>query len=370
MQPLDPAGIYSDADVKAALRFEGGTRRVSFRYDLLSASNVYLGPLNTVRSCSVTNNALADIKRTAKFSIVDDGAINYLSDRIQPWARLTMADGGYVEWPQGVFLLSTPKRKLEQNAYVTRDVQAYDQLLALQDDKVDDRYTIASGTVYTTAITTLLDGDYSLNLTPTAKTLPGDLDWEPGTSKLRIVNDLLSAINYESASFDEYGRLVGKPYTSPADRAPEFTYATDSQSVIAGDVDQTLDLFSVPNKLVLIKSEPDQAALRSVYTNSEVGSPTSTVSRGRTIVEVVTEQDAADQTTLDDKAARLMFERSQVYEVVEFGTALMPMHSNGDVLQLTVDGLGLGAKYSEHEWSMDLKAGAIMRHKVRRVVSV
>lgn len=371
MQRLDPLGVYSDAEVKAALSFAYGTRSVTFRFDRHDSANRYLGPLGSVLAGSVSNNALADLKRVAKFTVKDDGSLDYLKDRVKPWARLAMPDGGVVEWPLGVFLLATPSRKLVDGLLVVREVDAYDQLLVLMDDKTATRYAIAAGVKYTDAIKTVADLEgIAVNLTPSALVLPAAMEWAPGASYLRIVNDLLGAINYDSAWFDENGLMVVRPYLSPQVRTSEFTYATDADSVIAGDVDQTLDLFGVPNKWVLVKSEPDLPALVGTYTNTAPGSPTSTVSRGRTIVEVVSESDAADQLTLDAKAARLAFESSQVYEVVQFSTALMPMHGNADVYTLTLPELAIGAKYSEHEWSMSLDAGATMSHKVRRVVNV
>jgi hypothetical protein len=234
---------------------------------------------------------------------------------------------------------------------------------------VADRYSIPSGTAYTTAITTLVAA-YSYSIIPSALTLPAAMEWGPGTSYLRILNDLLGAINYESAWFDENGKLVCRPYQSPATRASEYTYADNAYSVISGDVGQTIDLFDVPNKWVLVKSEADQVMIKGVYTNTSPSSPTSTVSRGRTIVDFRTETEAADQTTINAKAARLGFEASQVFEIITFGTASMPIHSNADVLRLEMSGLAVGAKYSEHSWGLPLRAGARMTHTVRRVVAV
>lgn len=371
MQPLDPTLATAPGLVRDALRGKLGTRSLTFRYERLSSSNALIGALNGVMAGSVENNALADIKRTAKLSVLDGIELDFLKDRIKPYARLAIPETGLtVEWPLGVFLLTSPSRKLTGGAYVTREVQAYDQLLAVRDERVTDRYTIAAGVAYTTAITTLLAGVYMLNLTPSALTLPSAMEWEPGTTKLRILNDLLAAINYESAWFDENGRLVCRPYISPMDRASEWTYATDRESLLAGDIDQSLDLFSIPNKFVLVKSEPDLPPLTGTYTNTSPASPTSTVSRGRTIVQFEVEEDAADQTTIDAKAKRRAFEASQVFEVVEFETAIMPIHSNADVLSLEVDGLGVSAKYAEHSWSYNLRAGSTMKHRVRRVVTI
>lgn len=209
-----------------------------------------------------------------------------------------------------------------------------------------------------------------MNIVNSNSTLPASLEWEPGTPKLKIINDLLGAINYGSAVYDENGIFSAKPYVAPSVRSSEFTYATDSASVITGNVDQTIDLFGVPNKWIIVVSEPDRPVLVGSYTNSSPHSPTSTVSRGRTIVDFRTEQSAPDQVTLDAQAARLAFEASQVYEVIEFDTATMPIHSDSDVYDLIIDGLVVNSKYSEQSWSMTLENGAAMSHRVRKVVSI
>lgn len=371
MQPLDPSGAYPDAEVIDALVARSGARQITYRYDRLSRSRGYLGPLGNVLGGSVSNNALATIKRTARLTLRETGELDYLSDLVRPYARLTMPDGGFVEWPLGTFSLATPDRDLSSVGVVTRDIEAYDLLSTLNDDRVLDRYSIASGTVYTTAASTVISGaGLSAAIAPSALTMPAAMEWEPGTSKLRIVNDLLAAINYESATADELGVVIGRPYQSPTVRPVEYTYADGSASVRRGAARQTLDLFAVPNVWVLVKSEPDQAALTSTYTNSDPLSPTSTAARGRSIVDFRTEQDAADQATLDAKAARLAFEASQVFEAVAFDTAAMPMHGNADLLRLELPGLAISARYVEQTWSLTLETGATMSHKARRVVSV
>ncbi len=370
MQPFDPLGVYTTQQVIDALTGKYGVRQITYRFDRLSEQNNYLGALDYVVSGTVSNNALADIKRTAKFRILDRTSLNYLKDRVKPWATLAMPDGGKVEWPLGVFLLATPERVLAANGLLARDVTAYDQLLVLNQDKVGDRYTVAAGALYTDAIATLVFGLVTSSIVPSTLTLPAAMEWDPGTTKLRILNDLLGAINYESAWFNEAGTLICRPYQSPVDRAVEYDYSANVISVITGDVSQTLDLFDVPNKWILSKSEADVPPLTGTYTNTSPTSPTSTVSRGRTIVDFQTETDAADQTTIDAKAARAAFDASQVYENIKFQTVAMPMHSNADVLHVGLPGLAVDAKYSEHTWDLPLVTGAKMSHVVRRVVTV
>jgi len=368
MQSLAKSG-YTEAQVITALH--ASNRQIAFRYDLLTSANVFKKALTTVTAANVANNSLAEIKRTAQFTLRDDAEINYLSDRIKPWVRLKMLDGGWAEWPQGVFLLSTPPRKIDDTG-MYREIEAYDLLQLLTDDKVEDRYTVISGTNYITAVGTVLTGAgiADQNLTPTALTLPADRDWAPGTTKLQIVNDLLAAINYYSLKFDENGQAITKPYVSPDARASEYTYKNDSTSVIFPGVEQNIDLFDVPNKWVLVKSEPDSVALVGTYTNTNPSSPTSTVSRGRTIVSYIDDVEAADQTTITALAARTAYEASQIYEHILFVTAIMPMHSNADCLTLGYTRLGITAKFVEAAWSMELKAGGKHSHEIRRVVTI
>jgi hypothetical protein len=281
------------------------------------------------------------------------------------------SDSRFAEWPLGVFLLSTPGRAIDASRTVTRSIEAYDQLQALSDDLVVNRTTATSGDLYTTTITGLLSG-YAINVAPSTKALPASRDWEPGTSKLTIINDLCSSINYEGVFFDEYGTAVVRPYVSPADRATEFVYRDDADSVQMPEVTETIDLFGVANKWVLVVSDADRVALTSTVTNDDPASATSTVNRGRTIVDFRTEQDAADQATLDDLVERIALEASQIYATVEFTTALMPFHSHSDVYTFAHDGLVFEEKFNETSWELPLTVapGQDMRHSIRRVVNV
>lgn len=349
-----------------------GSRRFAFRYELLDSSNNKIGDLTAVESCTVEQNWLADIKRTAKFRLRDTGDIDFLSNRIKPYVQLRLPPYGtddWVEWPQGVFLLSSPQRTADATGTRWRDVDAYDATQVYTDDLVDSRYTVAAATKYTDAVSTLL-GSVPKNITTSASTLPTAREWDPGTSKLKIINELLGAVNYESLSFDEDGIAIVRPYRTPSTRPAEYTYADDELSVMLPEVTQNLDLFGVANKWVLVVSSPDRAALSSTYTNTNPASPTSTVRRGRTIVDFRTEQDAADQGSLDALVSRLAFEASQVYEAIEFETGIMPIHSGNDVYRIEFSLLAVAANYSEHTWSMDLTVTATMKHTARRVVTV
>jgi hypothetical protein len=367
---------HGEEEVLAALKGLSGSRRWSFRYELLEPDGSWVRDLTNVLAGSVSQNWLADIKRTATFTLQEAGGIDFLADRIRPSVRLHLPPFGaddWVEYPQGVFLLSSNARAASMAGVVTREVQGYDQLQVYSDDLLADRYAVAAGTNVVTAVSALLASTLvppRTNVTPHAGTLTAAKEWEPGTSKLRVINDLLGLINYESLSFDEDGVAVVQPYRAPTQRPEEFTYADDHQGLIMPDAGQELDLFNVPNRWVAVVSEPDQPALVATYTNSSPASPTSTVRRQRTITDFRTEQEATDLAALQAKVARYAFEASQVYEAVTFRTGLVPLHSGNDVYRITLSSLAINAAYAEQSWKLTLKAGADMEHVARRVVTV
>jgi hypothetical protein len=207
-------------------------------------------------------------------------------------------------------------------------------------------------------------------VSPSTKTLEAAKEWDPGTSKLKIINELLGALNYESLSFDCEGRAVVQPYRTAAERAEEYVYGSDDNGLIIPNAHQEFDLFGVHNKWVMTVSDPDRPPITATYTNTDPASPTSTVRRGRTITDFRTEQDAADLTALQAKVKRLAFEASQVFEAIPFDTAMMPLHDGNDVYRIEYPQLAVNARYVEQSWSLDFQAGAKMRHRARRVVTV
>lgn len=371
MQSLARQGFTSE-QVRAALH--APSRILSFRYELVDRQNQKLRDLTNVQSGSVEYNAFGEIKRTAKFTILDDGNIDFLAHRIRPFARLWVSQngGGWAEFPLGVFILATPERKDQATGGIIREIEAYDLLYVLANYKFDTRYTAAEGTNYIEAIQSVYDlvGLKQQNLTPTDKVLPAPMDWKPGVSALTVVNDLHRSVNYKSATVDEMGFVLAQPYMSPTVRAHEYEYSDDDRSVIFPEIRQQIDYFKVPNKWIRVVSEADRPPLISVYVNNDPSSPTSYVNRGYYVTDFQDGLNAADQETLDAITQKDAAEALQVVEQTEFESAIMPMHGDSDLLKLTYSRLGISANYLESGWSFDLKAGARMRHEVRRVVSV
>lgn len=388
---------YTHGEIKKVLH--SSNRIVDFRYELLNESNQKKRDLTNILSGEISQGMLNQIKRTARFSLIEDGKeINYLNDRIKPYMRLWMPPGriyareyafyshiqavetgiiaenqntGWVDFPLGVFLLSSPTRK-DDEASVHRDIEAYDLTLILRDDKFLDRHTIVEGTLYYDALVDIFvsAGIKHYNIEWTDKVLSRTIEFESGTEKIVAINDLLSQLNYTPIFVDADGYFVSRLYVSPSDRAADYSYIDDLESVTLIGAEEELDLFNVPNVFNVVRTNEEEPPLISTYVNDNPDSPLSTVNRNRNIVDHREIDNIADQEALDAYTQRIAFEASQVYGRIRFNTSLMPFHGYADVLDIRYQRLNLEGKYLELNWSMELAVGGKMSHELRQVVSL
>lgn len=369
--PTDISTSYGDDEVFEAIHGDHFT--VRFRYERLGADLSTIDYLDSVEGCTVSYNYLADVKLTASFSITEDEGqpIDYLRELIRPYVGILMPDGLWTHIPMGTFLLSSPTRASSAEG-VSRDVKAYDLGLILRQNYTPSRYNLAVGAVITDAVTAILDGvGLTSDIKPSPTTAIAARSWDVGTSWAVIVNDLLAMIGYGSLYFTPLGKAMSDLYIEPANRTVSFVYATDRFSITSGDATQTMDLFDVPNSWVSVVSQPDRPLLTSSYTNSSPDSPTSTVSRGHTIMSVITDSDAASQAILDAEVRKIAAEASQVYDEIQISTAMNPLHGEATSIQLTHDPLGIEATmYNETAWELKLEQGALMTHTARRAVAI
>lgn len=282
------------------------------------------------------------------------------------------ARNGWLSYPLGVFLVSTPTKK-EDGMSIVRDIEAYDKLLILKEDKTDKRIFFSAGRTYYDCMVKILGtaGIKQYNIENNGKKLPTGKEYDPGTEKLAILNELASDLNFTPFSVDEYGFFRSEQYRSPQEASEDYVYEDDGESVIIPGVEETLDTFNLPNVFIVTAVNPDtEEVLRATFTNDSPSHPLSTVNLGRRIVRVEEKNDIADQAALDSYVERIAFETSQIYGKISFSTALMPFHGYSDVLRLRNRTIGIEGKYAETDWSMSLKAGGTMNHEVRKVVSL
>lgn len=84
MQELARGG-YSSEEIRDMLHGKHGSRVVNFRYDLLDKDENKKGELSRVVSGEVSMSAFANIKRTAKITLEEEGQVNKVAEKKATW---------------------------------------------------------------------------------------------------------------------------------------------------------------------------------------------------------------------------------------------------------------------------------------------
>lgn len=357
---------YTREQLLAALF--SSARQVRYEYTISDSNNTELGYAE-IQNGQIAFDSSADVMRTftGKMKKSDLLNMNTIDRRVTPWMCLMMPNGKEARWPLGKFIIYPSAES--SNDINMIDISGYDLGKIALDDKNASRTFINSDQLYTTAISQLLGGLYvrtDVEVSEYLKSFPQE--WEPGTAKIKIINDLLTGIDYDPLHFDEYGIAIGHPHVDSLVRAIDFQYLANEQSIIFDGVTFASDKYDIPNKWVRYTENPEVSYLVSTYVNDNPDSPYSTVSRGRTIVDIKAVDDIANQSSLDSYTTRVANESMQATERVEFRTLNMPGHGFQECLWIDIPVYDVFGKYIEKSWSMDLVPGGQMTHICEKVV--
>lgn len=359
----------------AVRRVLTGHRVESWRVDLLAADDTPLGMLDGVSGGSLDYSVHATIRGTGSLTVAGDAVtgVPWHQVRVQPWCILTDPGTGQVhEWPLGVYLPTTPRVR-HTDTGPAAEVELYDKLVVLDQDKLAETWTVDAGRVLTEAVAEVIAaaGETRVAITPSSATVATAMVWEAGTSRLRVVNDLLDAGNYFSLWADGYGVLRAAPYVVPARRGVAWDFHDDHESVYTPELDLEQDAFEVPNLVVLVGTTSGETeAPKAEARNEDPASPWSFQSRGRWITHHETGVEAASVTVLGDLAARRLVELSQVTATFEVEHAWVPLALN-DAVSLRNQGAGVDVRCvvqaQSLSWDTD-NPGRLVRSTLRQVL--
>ena len=364
---------YAEFTNEQVIKMLEGNRTIDFEYELMNNEEKVITTLDNVE-CSISFNSEAEIMGTASIRFRETEIRSYYTDlRIRPWFKIQAPDRTWIRHPLGIYIITTPTRQ-DGGGEVYIDADCYDKSIILQEDKLTDRLLIKAESLYVNEVRNvhMSAGINKTNIDGSELRTSVDLEYEIGTSKLDVINSLLQAINYTPIHFDRMGNAVAKKYIEPDERAAEYGYMTDDNSLILSGANQSNDLYNVPNIVIRYVENPDveNTSLRSEYVNNDASSPLSIQRRGRKIVNVESVDDIADQGTLDAFTRRVAIEMSQVNDNVVLPTALMPHHEYRNCIYLRNDNLGITSKYIEYAWSMKLGIGEKMNHTLKKVMRI
>ncbi len=341
-------------------------RDIQYRFELLNKRNEIKQVLQNVTDCSITWQSLSSLKVSGKVSMLENSNIDYLSDRIRIYAAVNN-----VQIPLATLLLCSPARQIDN--ITTRDCECYSLLKILQDTKVEEKRLIQAGTNVVNEVNRLIKevGPYeSSNIQGSNKTISVAKIYEVGTTYLEIINDLLDIIGYTSLYIDALGTFTAREYILPQYRQVDLSLAADVQSLISRDISNDIDLFNIPNVFIAYTENIDATPLSYTYENNNKNSVTSTINRGRRIVEVQSFE-VATLEELITKAKKMCSDANSVYEHLELSVALREdLNLYDDCIYVDLPMYDIEGKYILHEASYKCKTGENINLKLRRVVNV
>lgn len=303
-----------------------------------------------------------------------DGSVlspNWLSDEIQP---VLIIDG--VEHNLGIFAPAsvTPT---ESSGIKTLRIEAYDRCWRVRDKNAEQQVFLMAGTNYVAAIESLLAaaGITSATAIPTSATLTeAREDWEIGTSYLKIINELLDEINYNPLYFDADGVAIIEPASVPTADSIRHSFSDEPDAPGAEPVIRMLpqisretDVYQTANVFVAWCANPDKSGnMVATAENDTEQSPLSISRRGRRIVKVTRLNNIASQAQLQAYVNRQRDMSMIGGETLNVQTALLPDFGVNDVVSLRWG--DLAAVCIDRAWTMDLRVGGVMTHRLERVV--
>ena len=303
--------------------------------------------------------------------------IDWISDEIQP---ALVIDG--VMTPLGVFMPATP-RQIDDGVTASVRVEAYDRCWRVRDSNSTGTIYFAAGTLYLDAVEQQLtaSGIETVFKTPCAAVLAEEREWPVGTSRLRVINELLSEINYNQLWFNASGAAVLEPVSVPEAAAIEHSLdMSDPETRVLPGISRETDIYSAPNVFIVTCANPEkQALMTATATNDNPQSPLSVTRRGRQICTVVQVNNIADQAALQAYADRLRDESMITGETIQVSTALLPGWGVADVVGLTYPIRAITERGEavttmepaiciESAYDMELTVGGRMTHTLERIV--
>lgn len=283
---------------------------------------------------------------------------NDITDRLRP---VLIIDG--TEYNQGTFIISS-KPTTVNGEYVSSTLECYDETYILDQSATSSRMYFASGSNYIDSIESILVGSGLSNIIADANTgtMNADHDWDLGTTKLEIINQLLDEINYEHVYTDGNGYIhLQKKSTS---FVPKWIYRQNDQSIMSMEMTKQKDIYNIPNVFVGVVTSPDVSTLTFKKTNDNVQSELSTVNRGYELCKVYEFNDISTEAELESYINDEYLKSLMATETITFSTAPDGSHGNKESIQIDTD--EISGLYQETKW--DLTFGSDMTHTAERVV--
>lgn len=223
-------------------------------------------------------------------------------------------------------------------------------------------YPVGTGVVGQVAALIRARGEMSIQVEPSTETLRTALTWEPETTWLSVVNDLLGAINYGSLWCDALGTYRLEPYVAPEARPIVATYGGGVERLrMLGGWSDEADLASLPTGFRVYVAGDDSTPGLIGKADLPDEHPLSAASRGRAIL--TTESGEATSQAIANEIANRRLQES--LQVTRRATIIHPIDDVALNDVVAHGPLGFSGAVVQREIRLDI--GAVVTDTVRRI---
>lgn len=342
-------------------------KEIDFRVDVLRNEIPYEKMIYTEPPIIYMNDDSA-IKMTMRGTFLINKNIDYFNDELRP---IMIMDG--IEYPLGIYRIMTRIDRCNASGIHYEEIEAYDRSSRLTETKTETWDYWEKGTPYDEIISHYLisAGIKNVAFIPSnAKLQSTREDWDIGTDYLTIINTLLGEINYQSLWFDNSGIAQIKPYYAPSAGTINHIYSKNNElKNLRPEYTSEIDLYQKPNVFIAILDNPEYD--KPIVASAEIDTPASklsTISRGIRIPEIYKVDNIASQDGLQEYVNKIRNEAMQTYEYIDIETSIVPTHGVGDVVAVSYE--DMQGIFREVSWTLTMKSGQSMSHKLQRVVIV
>lgn len=267
--------------------------------------------------------------------------IDWMSHRVRA-TFIVETSKGRTDWIVGTWLFASPKVLHSDSGPVTYETGLLTKMNVPAEDTVEQAFSLAVGAPVIPAVVGLLQstGETRIAVTPSDAVRTAEYTVEAGTSKLKIINELLGSVGYWSLWCDGSGQFRIEPYTDPASRPVARKFEHGLKSIHLPEWTREQNLTDVPNRIVLrTHGDADTPALVGVAVNDDPDSPFSFVNRGgRWIGPEAETVEAESQDVIDQLAARKLADAMHPVSRITISHMPVPLNPNDLVKFIPEDG--------------------------------
>lgn len=292
--------------------------------------------LDNVKTASISRDSEADTLGSATIDVTNSVGECYIRTYL-----IAIQNGVKYKIPLGTHLVQTPSSSYDGKI---RDVSmdAYTPLIEFKENPLPLGYFLQKGDNIMESAYMIARERVRAPVVPAKcdETLQTDFVADTDDTGLSFTKDLIANAKYEF-DLDEMGRILFTPKQDTASLQPVWTYTDDDKSILYPELTMNHDLFGIPNVIEVVHSNTDFGPVSVV--NDDENSPTSTVNRGREIMQRISFPDALGVPTkgqVEEYARNYLREISTVEYTVSYTHGYCPVRL-GDCVRLNLERYGL-----------------------------